>query len=373
MMKYVFLFLVLTVFSFSSAVEMSGFYPIDISESPQQLQVGTSLLQIDYTPDLENHLAAQTEENKRLNDILANSSDVLIIRHLPSLEISHKLVSYLYTYYAVIYETAFNEGFPTEMQDYDGVIIASKIPISSPEKISFGSSIRKHLIEFTTFEGDAPAAEFFILNDEVADLDDSLKLDQLTRISEQAELLATKGFQRPCIICVKPSSLPKHTSVEEKNMARGEFVGKENAIRECTRRDSRQNLALVLTKTTSFQDYGLNFGYEIISEIDSIANSSYGCLSSIRKIEKLASGRSNFEKITKSGFASMKLQAKGEREASVSVERDFEGTTKVEGSISVSRDNDDGSRFEISGSGSIERNSDGSTSGSAKAEASFSW
>lgn len=82
---------------------------------------------------------------------------------------------------------------------------------------------------------------------------------------------------------------------------------------------------------------------------------------------------SNFAKATKSDLASMKLQAKDEREAKVSVERDSDGNAKVEGSVSISRENDSGSRFEISGSGSIERNSDGSTSGSAKAEASFSW
>lgn len=374
MIKYIFLFVALTVFSFSSAIEISDFYPIDMSENLVQFHRETSLLQMDYSLDLEKQLRSQVHGNETLNDILAKNSDVLIVRHIPSLEISDMLASCLCPYYADIYQVVINEDISDEAESFDGVLIASKIAISSPEKVNFGSSTRKCFIEFTIFECDVAAAEFFILNDEAAVFDDSLKLEQLNKISEQAELIAVNGYQIPCVLCVKSCCLPKHNSGQQKNQAIGQFIGEKDAILECMKEDSRQNFALVLTNTTSFQGYNLNFGYEIASRIEALADDkSHICLSSIKWIEKPIVLGSNFTKATKSNLASMKLQAKDEREAKVSVEKDSEGNAKVEGSVSISRENDNGSRFEISGSGSIERNSDGSTSGSAKAEASVSW
>lgn len=289
MMKYIFLFVALTVFSFSSIVEISDFYPIDMCENQVRLQGETSLLQMDYTLDLEKQLSTQVRENKTLNDIFAKNSDVLIVRHIPSLEISHMLASSLCPYYADIYQVAISEDISDEAEGFDGMLIASKIAISSPAKVNFGSSIRKCLVEFRMFENGVAIAEFFILNDEVAAFDDSLKLEQLNKISEQAELMAANGYQIPCVLCVKSCCLPKHNSGHEKNQAVGQFIGEKGAILECMKEGSRQNFALVLTNITSFQDYNLNFGYESTSRIDALTNDrSYVCLSSIRWIEKLS-------------------------------------------------------------------------------------
>jgi hypothetical protein len=383
-MKNIVRFITISVMSFTFVLNENLFSSMLHNEINNQVvfQGNADLLQVDYFSGLDDFLNNEqnvSETNDLLTNLLEVNSDLLIIRHLPTLEKSQKLAAHLHQYYAEIFNVNILGDSEEAAGEFSGILIASKIAISSPEKIHFGNNANSSFVEFTLFNATMPCAEFFVLNDQISPHDDSIKLKQLNKVSEQSALILSQGYQIPCVLCMKPKCAPKH-SEETENSAVGRFIGEEGIISEPMQRDSNQNVCVILKNTAVSSNIDLSFGYQAISWIDRpTQKNDFSCFSAIR-LEKTHRSQPPFMKHVKepksNSFFYMNHQAKDdrpEREAKISGSGDSNGNSRADASITFGRDFDDGSRFEISGRASVDQKADGTTTTNVGGEASYKW
>ena len=219
-----------------------------------------------------------------------------------------------------------------------------------------------------------------MLNDQISHFDDSVKLEQLNKVSEQCALIISEGYQIPSVLCMKPKCVPKRLSEKSRNSASGQFIGEEETILQSFQSNSNQNLSVILKNTAASNTIDLSFGYQAISWIDPPSQKNdFACVSAIR-LQKTYKSQAPFierhNKSKTSSFSSMYYQAKDdrpEREARISGSGDSNGNSRAEGSITFGRDFDDGSRFEMSGRASVEQKADGTTTTNVGGDASYKW
>lgn len=368
-MTFYFFFQILTFFSVCHAQIFNSpdYIYTEGTQPEKEFLSDFSILELNFNANIDSSLLGNIDSEESLatlrEELFSRESDLVCIKDIPSSSAAESITSILREKFAHI--------FYLEQNDKELTLVASLLPMTSPQKIKITET--EYLTEFSVVRESSEVTSVFLLNNSLNDSD--LNALQLKKVVFTAENQFLSNPHSTFVLCLNTRSLPDEQLSNDPNIIYGLIHADQGLIDDFIENGRAVSAGFALQKLSSLVDADLTQGYEAHSTIEVESPKKFfndeSTLTEFINVQIPSKFTTLYRPSSRQMLA---RNTKYDRtKGGVEFSRDSDGSSKVEGSISHTRDSDKGANYEISTRVSHERDGNGNSKTSAEVSANINY